>query len=128
MRTHSGLHVLAGVVFGDFGALVAGGNMEPLTARMDLDLAEVPPDVEDRVAGSVNAELAAAGRSRRRCCHGTRRSPFADIVRTATNLSPLAGEDLEPLLGPQLLDRLRDLLVVQNRRAAEVARTVRSAS
>jgi misacylated tRNA(Ala) deacylase len=38
MRTHSGLHVLCGVVFRDFGALVTGGNMEPLTARMDFDL------------------------------------------------------------------------------------------
>src|SRR5579875_994606 len=43
MRTHSGLHVLCGVVFRDFGALVTGGNMEPLTARMDFNLPEVPP-------------------------------------------------------------------------------------
>src|SRR5256885_14688733 len=28
MRTHSALHLLAGVVFRDFGALVTGGNME----------------------------------------------------------------------------------------------------
>ena len=33
MRTHTALHVLGGVVFRDFGALVTGGNMEPLTAR-----------------------------------------------------------------------------------------------
>ena len=59
MRTHSGLHVLSGVVFRDFGALVTGGNMEPLTARMDFDLAEVPPDFKDRVAEAVNAEIAA---------------------------------------------------------------------
>ncbi|WSG02961.1 alanine--tRNA ligase-related protein [Micromonospora sp. NBC_01740] len=32
MRTHSGLHVLCGVVFRDFGALVTGGNMEPIEA------------------------------------------------------------------------------------------------
>ena len=42
MRTHSGLHVLCGVVFRDFGALVTGGNMEPLTARMDFNLPDVP--------------------------------------------------------------------------------------
>ena len=58
MRTHSGLHVLTGVVFRDFGALVTGGNMEPLTARMDFDLAEVPPDFKDRVAAACNAEIA----------------------------------------------------------------------
>ena len=38
MRTHSGLHLLSGVVFRDFGALVTGGNMEPLEARMDFNL------------------------------------------------------------------------------------------
>jgi misacylated tRNA(Ala) deacylase len=37
MRTHSGLHVLCGVVFRDFGALVTGGNMEP------FNLPEMPP-------------------------------------------------------------------------------------
>ena len=42
MRTHSGLHLLSGVVFRDFGSLVTGGNMEPLEARMDFNLPEVP--------------------------------------------------------------------------------------
>src|SRR5256885_11637972 len=31
MRTHSGLHVLCGVVFRDFGPLVTAGNMDPPT-------------------------------------------------------------------------------------------------
>ena len=88
MRTHSGLHVLTGVVFRDFGALVTGGNMEPLTARMDFDLAEVPPDFKDRVAEAVNAEI----RTDRRITVANlpRDEAFAipDIIRTATNLLP----------------------------------------
>src|SRR5918995_4351569 len=40
-------------------------------------------------------------------------------------LDALAGDDLSPLFGPALLDRLRPLLVAQNRLAAEIARTVR---
>src|SRR5437868_12829223 len=59
MRTHSGLHVLCGVVFRDFGALVTGGNMEPLTARMDFNLPEVPPGFRTRLEELVNAEVAA---------------------------------------------------------------------
>jgi hypothetical protein len=39
-------------------------------------------------------------------------------------LDTLSTEDLTPLFGPALLDRLRPLLVAQNRLAAEVARTV----
>jgi misacylated tRNA(Ala) deacylase len=88
MRTHSGLHVLTGVVFRDFGALVTGGNMEPLSARMDFDLAEVPPDFKDRVAEAVNAEI----RTDRRITvtNLPREEAFAipDIIRTATNLLP----------------------------------------
>ncbi|WP_350275396.1 alanyl-tRNA editing protein [Kribbella sp. HUAS MG21] len=88
MRTHSGLHVLTGVVFRDFGALVTGGNMEPLSARMDFDLAEVPPDFKDRVAEAVNAEI----RTDRRITVSNlpREEAFAipDIIRTATNLLP----------------------------------------
>ena len=41
-------------------------------------------------------------------------------------LDALAAEDLDPLFGPALLERLRPLLVLQNRIAAEVARTVRA--
>ncbi len=88
MRTHSGLHVLTGVVFRDFGALVTGGNMEPFTARMDFDLAEVPPDFKDRVAAACNAEI---GVDRRiEVTTMPRQEAFAipDIIRTATNLLP----------------------------------------
>src|ERR1700721_1714073 len=56
MRTHSGLHVLCGVVFRDFGALVTGGNMEPLTARMDFNLPELPEGFRDAVEAACNAE------------------------------------------------------------------------
>src|SRR5260370_28548959 len=36
MRTHSGLHVLCGVVFRDYGAPVTGGDMGPPLARTGL--------------------------------------------------------------------------------------------
>src|ERR671924_491823 len=55
MRTHSGLHLLSGVVFRDFGALVTGGNMEPLTARMDFNLPLVPEGFKDAVAAACGA-------------------------------------------------------------------------
>ena len=38
MRTHTALHILCGVVWRDYGALVTGGNMTPLSARMDFEL------------------------------------------------------------------------------------------
>jgi misacylated tRNA(Ala) deacylase len=88
MRTHSGLHVLCGVVFRDYGALVTGGNMEPLTARMDFDLPELPEGFRDSVEGACNAEVAAGRRIDVRVLPRAEAFALPDIIRTATNLVP----------------------------------------
>jgi misacylated tRNA(Ala) deacylase len=91
MRTHSGLHVLCGVVFRDFGALVTGGNMEPGEARMDFNLPEVPPDFKARLEGLVNAEVTADRRIDVRVLGRDEALALPDIIRTQSNLIP-AGE------------------------------------
>jgi misacylated tRNA(Ala) deacylase len=88
MRTHSGLHVLCGVVFRDFGALVTGGNMEPLFARMDFDLAEVPSDFKDQVAEACNREIALDRSIAVKTLPREAAFAIPDIIRTATNLLP----------------------------------------
>src|SRR5216684_2124722 len=88
MRTHSGLHVLCGVVFRDFAALVTGGNMEPLAARMDFNLPEVPPGFREAVADACNAELRADRRIDVRSLPRDEAFQIPDIIRTATNLVP----------------------------------------
>jgi misacylated tRNA(Ala) deacylase len=88
MRTHSGLHLLAGVVFRDFGALVTGGNMEPLEARMDFNLAEVPEGFRDAVAAACDVEVAADRRIDVRVLPRDEAFAIPDIIRTATNLLP----------------------------------------
>src|SRR4029453_10126019 len=42
MRTHTALHVLCGVIWNEWGVPVTGGNMEPLSARLDFEL-DPPP-------------------------------------------------------------------------------------
>src|ERR1700677_2026866 len=88
MRTHSGLHVLCGVVFRDFGSLVTGGNMEPLTARMDFNLEAVPPGFKEAVEDACNAELRADRQIRVRELPRDEAFQIPDIIRTATNLVP----------------------------------------
>jgi misacylated tRNA(Ala) deacylase len=92
MRTHSGLHVLCGVVFRDFGALVTGGNMEPGEARMDFNLPEVPPDFKAKLEELVNTELAADRRIEARVLPREEALALPDIIRTQSNLIP-ADED-----------------------------------
>jgi misacylated tRNA(Ala) deacylase len=88
MRTHSGLHVLCGVVFRDYGALVTGGNMEPLTARMDFDLPELPAGFRDAVEAACNAEVGSDRRIDARVLPRAEAFALPDIIRTATNLVP----------------------------------------
>jgi misacylated tRNA(Ala) deacylase len=88
MRTHSGLHVLGGVVFRDFGALVTGGNMEPGEARMDFNLPEVPEGFKALVEERVNAEIETDRRVDIRVLPRDEALAIPDIIRTQTNLSP----------------------------------------
>src|SRR5450755_4883736 len=88
MRTHSGLHVLCGVVFRDFGSLVTGGNMEPYAARMDFDLPQLPDGFRDAVEAACNTEISAGRRIDVRVLPRQDAFDIPDIIRTATNLVP----------------------------------------
>jgi misacylated tRNA(Ala) deacylase len=94
MRTHSGLHVLCGVVFRDFGALVTGGNMEPGEARMDFNLPEVPPDFKARLEELVNAEIAADRRVAVKVLPRAEALALPDIIRTQSNLIPADEQEI----------------------------------
>jgi len=94
MRTHSGLHVLCGVVFRDFGALVTGGNMEPGEARMDFNLPEVPEGFKARLEELVNAELAADRKVITRVLPRDEALALPDIIRTQSNLIPADEQEI----------------------------------
>lgn len=59
MRTHTAMHVLCGVIWNEWHVPVTGGNMEPLTARMDFEFDPVPEGFLQRIEELVNLELAA---------------------------------------------------------------------
>lgn len=88
MRTHSGLHVLCGVVFRDYGSLVTGGNMEPGTARMDFNLPELPDGFRDHIVEACNAEVRANRRIDVKVLPYDEAFQIPDIIRTASNLLP----------------------------------------
>src|SRR5579859_2953071 len=60
MRTHTALHVLCGVIWNEWGTAVTGGNMEPLSARMDFEFDPLPEGFGATIERRVNEELAAA--------------------------------------------------------------------
>jgi misacylated tRNA(Ala) deacylase len=92
MRTHSGLHVLCGTVFRDFGALVTGGNMEPGEARMDFNLPDIPPGFKQTLEDAVNAEIEADRPIEVRWLPREEALAIPDLVRTQDRLPPETAE------------------------------------
>ncbi len=57
MRTHTAMHILCGVIWNEYGKAVTGGNMEPLSARMDFEFDPLPEGFGQRVQDLVNEEI-----------------------------------------------------------------------
>ncbi len=88
MRTHSALHVLCGVVWRDYGALVTGGNMEPLKGRMDFEFETLQREKVHEIEERVNAEVAAARPVRVQILPREEAFRIPDLIRTKINLLP----------------------------------------
>jgi misacylated tRNA(Ala) deacylase len=90
MRTHTALHVLCGVVFVDYGALVTGGNMGPDRARMDFEMesAEFTPERVAAIERRANEEIAAGRDVRVRILPREEAFRIPDLIRTKINLLP----------------------------------------
>jgi misacylated tRNA(Ala) deacylase len=58
MRTHTAMHILCGVIWNEWQVPVTGGNMEPLSARMDFEFDPLPEGFAQRVEDLVNETIA----------------------------------------------------------------------
>ena len=88
MRTHTALHVLCGTVFRDYGALVTGGNMDPLEGRMDFEFATLRGELVGEIEAAVNREVAAARDVRVKILPREEAFQIPDLIRTKINLLP----------------------------------------
>jgi len=88
MRTHTALHVLCGTVFRDYGALVSGGDMEPLKGRMDFEFATMRGDLVREIELTVNKEVAQAREIRVNILPRDEAFQIPDLIRTKINLLP----------------------------------------
>jgi misacylated tRNA(Ala) deacylase len=107
MRTHTALHMLAGVIGRDHGALVTGGNMEPLRARMDFELPSMSADFASAVEAALRREVEAD-----LPVHVSFLSPEEfqakqELIRTKTNLLP-PGLEVVRVIDIEGLDRQAD--------------------
>lgn len=88
MRTHTALHVLCGTVFRDYGALVTGGDMEPLKGRMDFEFATMRGDLVREIEAAVNKDVKEAREIRVKILPREEAFQIPDLIRTKINLLP----------------------------------------
>jgi len=88
MRTHTALHVLCGTVFRDHGALVTGGDMEPLKGRLDFEFATMHGDLVREIETAINKEVTQARAIRVKILPREEAFQIPDLIRTKINLLP----------------------------------------
>jgi len=88
MRTHTAMHVLCGVVWRDYGALVTGGQMEPLRGRMDFEFEHMRQELVREIEEKINAEVTAARPVHVRILPREEAFQIPDLIRTKINLLP----------------------------------------
>jgi len=88
MRTHSALHILCGVVWRDYGALVTGGNMDPGAGRMDFEFETLRGELVGEIEAKCNAEISAARDLQVRILPREEAFQIPDLIRTKINLLP----------------------------------------
>jgi misacylated tRNA(Ala) deacylase len=88
MRTHTALHVLCGVVWRDYEALVTGGNMEPLKGRMDFEFETLRGELVREIEDKVNAEAQKGREVRVKILPRAEAFQIPDLIRTKINLLP----------------------------------------
>jgi misacylated tRNA(Ala) deacylase len=94
MRTHTALHVLCGVIWNEWRVPVTGGNMEPLSARMDFEFDPLPEGFGPRIEELVNAELAAARPVEVEFLPRGVALEDEDLIRTKVNMIPESVEEV----------------------------------
>lgn len=88
MRTHTAMHILCGVIWRDYGALVTGGNMELLQGRMDFEFETMRQELVHEIEESINAEVARARPVLVEILPRDVAFQIPDLIRTKINLLP----------------------------------------
>ena len=90
MRTHTAFHILCGVIWNEWGVLVTGGNMEPLSGRMDFEFDPLPEGFAQRVTELVNQEIATDRQIEVSFLNRSAALADPELIRTKVNLIPEA--------------------------------------
>ena len=82
------MHILCGVVFRDYGALVTGGNMEPLKGRMDFEFETMRGELVAEIEAAINVEAQKGYDVKVAVLPREEAFQIPDLIRTKINLLP----------------------------------------
>ena len=88
MRTHTAMHVLCGSIFRDYGALVTGGDMDPLKGRMDFEFERLQKEQVSLIEAAANREVVASREVRVKILPREDAFQIPNLIRTKINLLP----------------------------------------
>jgi len=88
MRMHTGLHVLCGVIWRDYGAHVTGCDFEPLSGRMDFEFENLSAELVREIEQKINREVKAERDVTIRILPREEAFQIPDLIRTRINLLP----------------------------------------
>lgn len=88
MRTHTAMHILCGVIFRDYGALVTGGDMDPLAGRMDFEFETMHKELVAEIEHSINLEVSKSLPVKVKILPRELAFQIPDLIRTKINLLP----------------------------------------
>ena len=88
MRTHTAMHILCGVIFRAYGALVTGGDMDPLAGRMDFEFETMHKELVTEIEQSINREVSKAVAVEVKILAREAAFQIPDLIRTKINLLP----------------------------------------
>ncbi len=88
MRTHTAMHILCGVIWRDYQAQVTGGNMEPLSGRMDFEFENMTADLVREIEEKINVEVETGREVEVEILPREKANQIPDLIRTKINLLP----------------------------------------
>lgn len=88
MRTHTALHMLGAVVRRDYGKQVTGGDMRPLSGRLDFEFQSLDLEIANDIEKSLNDEVAAAREVRVALLSREEAARVPALLRTKIDLLP----------------------------------------
>jgi misacylated tRNA(Ala) deacylase len=101
MRTHTALHVLCGVIYHQYGAVVTGCQMYPDRARMDFTLADLTPERIREIERLSNEAIHQGHPVRARFVPRREADLIPELIRTKINLIP---PQIDPIRTVEIVD------------------------